>query len=207
MDDQKSPLITNMLASTKIDRREFIRTAVATGVTISMATSLWSSSALASTPKRGGTFVQGMEGSSATSNMDPTTWTNTYDANVGYCSGQRLIANDPVSGDYTFELATAIDSPDGGLTWKRIAQKENEHFGGYFHPSKKGWIYMTCTEGAQNAGLYLSRDNGKTWTPFTTLPFSNIHRVHFNPRDKNRIYLSTFGASVLVGPDAPVISK
>jgi hypothetical protein len=32
-------------------------------------------------------------------------------------------------------------------------------------------------EGAPGAGLWVSRDNGKTWRAFDELPFSNIQRV------------------------------
>ena len=93
---------------------------------------------------------------------------------------------------------------DGGVTWERIVQKASQHFGAAFHPTKKGWIYMTLTEGASEAGLYLSKDDGKTWTPFLTLPFSNIQRVHFDPDDEKEIILTTFGGSVFRGPCEPV---
>lgn len=62
---------------------------------------------------------------------------------------------------------------------------------------------MTLCEGANESALYLSRDDGETWAPFTTLPFSNIMRVHFDPSDPHSVILTTFGASVLRGPDTP----
>ena len=40
---------------------------------------------------------------------------------------------------------------------------------------------MTLTEDAPGAGLWLCRDNGKTWRAFDELPFSNIQRVEFDP--------------------------
>jgi hypothetical protein len=92
---------------------------------------------------------------------------------------------------------------DGGLTWKKLVQKEREHFGAFYHPDHPTWIYMTCTEGAQEAGLYLSRDDGATWEPFTTLPFRNIQRVAFDPARPDEIILTTFGSSVLRGPAEP----
>ena len=45
---------------------------------------------------------------------------------------------------------------------------------------------MTLTEGAPGAGLWLSRDNGKTWQAFDDLPFSNIQRVEFDPGQRRR---------------------
>jgi photosystem II stability/assembly factor-like uncharacterized protein len=92
---------------------------------------------------------------------------------------------------------------DGGATWERIGREGRQTFGGYFHPQQDGWIYMTLTEGAPGAGLWLSRDSGRSWKPFNELPFSNIQRVVFNPRDEARLYVTTFGGSVWRGPTVP----
>ena len=78
-----------------------------------------------------------------------------------------------------------------------------EHFGGYFHPTHPGWIYLTLTEDAKESGLYLSQDDGKTWKPFSQIPFANIQRVCFDPDDPEHIYLTTFGYSVIKAPAQP----
>ncbi len=88
---------------------------------------------------------------------------------------------------------------DGGTTWARLAKRGPEHFGAYLHPTHKGWIYMTLTEGAPGSGLWLSRDDGQTWKAMD-LPFSNAQRVSFDPNDESVIYVSTFGGSVWKGP-------
>jgi photosystem II stability/assembly factor-like uncharacterized protein len=92
---------------------------------------------------------------------------------------------------------------DGGRSWARLARKGREHFGAFYHPDHPGWIYMTLTEGAREAGLYLSRDDGATWEPFPTLPFRNIQRVAFDPARPGEILLTTFGSSILRGPAEP----
>ncbi|MHB8903378.1 MAG: WD40/YVTN/BNR-like repeat-containing protein [Thermoguttaceae bacterium] len=92
---------------------------------------------------------------------------------------------------------------DGGRSWRRIGRQGRQTFGGYFDPHHDGWIYMTLTEGAPGAGLWLSRDRGHTWTAFDALPFSNIQRVVFDPANDRRIYLTTFGGSVWRGPAVP----
>jgi hypothetical protein len=92
---------------------------------------------------------------------------------------------------------------DGGADWRRIGRKGTQTFGGYFHPKQASWIYMTLTEGAPGAGLWLSKDEGDTWQPFADLPFSNIQRVIFNPLQENRIRVTTFGGSVWSGPAIP----
>lgn len=92
---------------------------------------------------------------------------------------------------------------DGGKTWQRIGREGRQTFGGYFHPKHDGWIYMTLTEGAPGAGLWLTRDDGRTWQPFDDLPFSNIQRVVFDPSSDAQMYVTTFGGSVWRGPVVP----
>jgi len=93
---------------------------------------------------------------------------------------------------------------DGGRSWQRLGRQGRQTFGGYFHPKSEGWIYMTLTEGAPGAGLWLSRDHGQTWQAFDGLPFSNVQRVAFDPSDQCVMYVTTFGGSVWRGPIEPV---
>jgi photosystem II stability/assembly factor-like uncharacterized protein len=92
---------------------------------------------------------------------------------------------------------------DGGKTWQRIGRQGPQTFGGYFHPKHDGWIYMTLTEGAPGAGLWLSQDNGQTWQALDGLPFSNVQRVTFDPSDDSLMYVTTFGGSIWRGPVVP----
>jgi len=92
---------------------------------------------------------------------------------------------------------------DGGRKWRRIGRAGPQTFGGYFHPKRDGWTYMTLTEDAPGAGMWLSRDDGKTWQPFVELPFSNIQRVEFSRLDENRIHVTSFGGGAWRGPAAP----
>ncbi|MHC4643182.1 MAG: hypothetical protein ACYS32_16180, partial [Planctomycetota bacterium] len=85
----------------------------------------------------------------------------------------------------------------------RIGREGRQTFGGYFHPKHDGWIYMTITEGAPGAGLWLTRNNGQTWKAFNDLPFSNIQRVVFDPSNDTLMYITTFGGSVWRGPVVP----
>ena len=94
-------------------------------------------------------------------------------------------------------------SNDGGQIWRRIGREGRQTFGGYFHPKRPGWIYMTLTEGAPGPGLWLSRDQGQTWQSFPHLPFANIQRITFDPSDIDKMYVTTFGGSVWRGPVVP----
>ncbi len=88
---------------------------------------------------------------------------------------------------------------DGGANWKLLASEGPEHFGAYLDPRRKGWIYMTLTEGAPKCGLYLSKDNGKSFSPVSGIPFSNVQRIEFDPADQNVVFATTFGGSVWKG--------
>ena len=101
------------------------------------------------------------------------------------------------------DMSAAYISEDGGRTWQLIGRQARQTFGGYFHPKHDGWIYMTLTEGAAGAGLWLSQDSGQTWQAFDDLPFSNIQRLTFDPSDDGLIYVTTFGGSVWRGPAVP----
>jgi photosystem II stability/assembly factor-like uncharacterized protein len=90
---------------------------------------------------------------------------------------------------------------DGGRSWKRLAREGRQHFGAYLHPRRKGFVYMTLTEGAPGPGLWLSKDDGRSFRPVEGLPFRNAQRVHFVPGEEGRIAVTTFGGSVWKGPE------
>jgi hypothetical protein len=60
---------------------------------------------------------------------------------------------------------------------------------------------MTLCEGSDTtSGLWLSKDHGTTWTPYTKIPHRWMQRVDFDPRNPDVIYVSTFGSSALRVP-------
>ncbi|MCL2646457.1 MAG: hypothetical protein FWD61_05555 [Phycisphaerales bacterium] len=89
---------------------------------------------------------------------------------------------------------------DGGKSWNLLTRNGPQHFGAYLHPSRPGWIYATLCENSPDYGLFLSKDDGKTFKPVRGMPFDNAMRVTFDPADANTIYVSTFGGSVWKGP-------
>ena len=115
----------------------------------------------------------------------------------------RRILIGTCDADWNDRLGGLYSTEDGGKSWRRIGREGRQTFGGYFHPAQEGWIYMTLTEGAPGAGLWLTKDQGATWEPFKDLPFSNIQRVEFDPQDRTRMRVTTFGGSVWKGPAEP----
>ena len=108
-----------------------------------------------------------------------------------------LGAADAGRGDQSRGLYLTEDSGQG---WRRIGREGPQTFGGYFHPKHEGWIYMTLTEDAPGADLWLSRDHGKTWQAFDDLPLANLQRVELDPGNEDVIQVTTFGGSVWRGP-------
>ncbi|MGE0432067.1 MAG: WD40/YVTN/BNR-like repeat-containing protein [Planctomycetota bacterium] len=88
-----------------------------------------------------------------------------------------------------------------GKSWKLLVRKGPEHFGVFEspHAAHKGWLWTTLCEGSPGPGLWLSKDGGRTWASFDTLPFTNIQRLTFDPQDPKVMYATTFGGSVFKG--------
>ncbi len=49
-------------------------------------------------------------------------------------------------------------------------------------------------------GLLYSLDGGRIWRRYEEFPFRNAQSISFNPRDPDKVYVTTFGAGVWVGP-------
>ena len=115
---------------------------------------------------------------------------------------------DPRDSRIVYLGASDANNAEGGLykttndgaNWTRIARKGSQCFGATINPHKPDWVYLCITESAPEAGLWLSKDAGKTWTALDGMPFRNVQRVSFDPQDDSIIYVSTFGGSVWKGP-------
>ena len=73
MTDKKhiKELLTQDARSGKLGRRDFIRFAVAAGMSVPLASGLWTSEVAAATPKRGGTFRVGVHDMNTADKLDP----------------------------------------------------------------------------------------------------------------------------------------
>ena len=94
-----------------IDRRQFITSAIATGVAIPAALGL-ANQLQAATPKKGGKFRMGIAHGSTTDTLDSGTSENHYTLINGYTFGNHLTEVDN-DGQLIPELAESFESDDG----------------------------------------------------------------------------------------------
>jgi photosystem II stability/assembly factor-like uncharacterized protein len=103
-------------------------------------------------------------------------------------------------GDSTITTAGGIFmSEDSGDTWTSIFDNNQYVYDVTVDPNHEGRIYCNTF----NSAAYRSDDSGKTWKKLSGYNFHWGQRVVMDPWNSDKVYLTTFGSSVLHGP--PVI--
>ena len=102
------------LAAGRIDRRQFLTGLLAAGVVLPTAMSM-AGDVMAATPKKGGTFRQGVGHGSTTDSLDPATYENGFMITVGLSCSSCLTEVNP-DGSLTGDLAESYESEDA-QTW------------------------------------------------------------------------------------------
>lgn len=100
----------------KLDRRGFIKRAGALGLTAPFATSLFSQSVHAATPKKGGKFVMGSAHGSTTDSLDPGSHENGFMTNTVYTYANHLFETDN-TGQLVPELAESFEANKDATRW------------------------------------------------------------------------------------------
>ena len=115
------------LTDGRIDRRQFIMSALAAGVVLPSAISM-ADKAMAATPKKGGTLRIGFGAGSTTDSLDPGTYENGFTTGTGFLHGNCLteVSN---TGELIPELAESYDSSDA-TTWMFKLRKGVEFHNG-----------------------------------------------------------------------------
>ncbi len=119
--------LLQVLQSPRTNRRDFIRYAVATGVTASLAGSMFDK-ARAATPQKGGSYIQALTGGGTKDVLDPAQTNDSYMINVGNQLRNNLTEMSP-DGQLRSELAESWESLDA-KTWVFKLRKSVEFHNG-----------------------------------------------------------------------------
>lgn len=116
------------LASGSVDRRSFMRGAVALGLTVSAATSI-ANKVEAATPNKGGLLRVGMAHGSTTDSLDPATTENGMMTGVTNTFGSHLteVGND---GQLANDIAESVEASADAKTWMFKIRKGVEFHNG-----------------------------------------------------------------------------
>lgn len=98
-----------------ISRRDFMRSALAAGLTVTAAQALWQHRAQAQA-KDGGMLRIGLAGGATTDSLDPSTYTDTFMIMVGYTVRGNLTEVAP-DGSASPEVAESFEGTDGAKRW------------------------------------------------------------------------------------------
>jgi peptide/nickel transport system substrate-binding protein len=119
--------LKNLLTEGKITRREFMGRAVALGISLSAASSLWSTQVRAATPKRGGHLKFGH--GSTTDSLDPGTFENDFELTIGFLQNNNISEIDG-NGKLVPELVESWEATPDAATWTFKVRKGTEFHNG-----------------------------------------------------------------------------
>jgi peptide/nickel transport system substrate-binding protein len=121
--------LTQLFHQKKINRRQFITRLSALGLTAVISPVLFTGTAQALTPKKGGRFIMGCTGGSTTDSMDPGTLTSNMNQNLNFQTRNCLVEIDhnlkPIP-----ELAESWDSTPDAKVWTFKLRKGVEFHNG-----------------------------------------------------------------------------
>src|SRR5262245_60623234 len=115
-------------AGQKLDRRSFMQTALAAGISLTAASALWSKRAL-SAPAKGGQFRAGLDDGNTTDSMDPATTNSRFMITMAHTQRNfltELAPDNSVKG----ELAESWETSGDAKTWMLKLRKGVEFHNG-----------------------------------------------------------------------------
>ncbi len=114
----------------RMGRREFLGRAMAGGVTLVAATALYSGTAAAQEPKRGGHLKLGIGGGASTDTLDPAGYSGSFNFLVGHSWGDTLVESHPETGEALPNLAQSWEPSADASVWRfKIRQDVKFHDG------------------------------------------------------------------------------
>ena len=101
----------------RINRREFMSSSIAVGLTLSSASSLFSTKVMAQSPKKGGVLRVGLGHGATTDSLDPANYESDFMFSVTYSIHNNLAEIDN-QGNLAPELAESWEPADAGKKWR-----------------------------------------------------------------------------------------
>ena len=131
MTKTQNPVLAAAARGQRLNRREFIQTALAAGLTVAAAEAMFATVARAE-GKRGGVFRLGLGGASTTDTLDPATYISTT-TQIAYAAGvhNQLVEFMP-DGTVKPELAESFEASPDAKAWtfklrarRRVPQRQD----------------------------------------------------------------------------------
>jgi peptide/nickel transport system substrate-binding protein len=121
--------IKQLAAQGRIGRRDFIQLAIATGLTVAAANTVFVSAARAA-PKKGGTFRIGLGSGATTDSLDPATFPDTFNGIWGWASLRSSLTEVRPDGSIGGDVAESFEASDGAKVWAFKLRKGVEFHSG-----------------------------------------------------------------------------
>lgn len=122
----------NQVTRGGMNRRDFMGRALAAGMSLSAAGSMFATSAAAAEPVKGGHLKLGLEGGAATDVLDPAKYLSQVLFVIGRNWGDMLVESDPLTGQPVAALAESWESSPDAKIWTFKIRK-----GVQFHDGKE----------------------------------------------------------------------
>lgn len=114
--DRQLNALAKAASGGRIDRRGFVRGALALGISVSAATQLWTSRVLAAVPKKGGKFRVGLDDGNTTDSMDPATTESRFMITMAH-THRNFLTEIGTDNKVTAELAESWEATPDSKTW------------------------------------------------------------------------------------------
>ncbi len=108
--------LTKLLHDKKVSRRHFMQQAIAAGATVAAAEAMWTRSARAAEPKRGGRLRQGLHGGATSDSLRGAALLDVHNINSSWQVRNCLTEVD-ANGDIGGELAESWEASDDAKQW------------------------------------------------------------------------------------------